>query len=167
MNRRGLVMAKKRFTKSALWNDQTTDHPQQKRTSFPFKRSERTDVWPLPAERLQQAAFKPLREKSPYPRSTRQAFKPLFHDASENCRRRRLREEADFAGGGSEIFQSFFVMNRIVRLWHFFQKILLFSSCFEAVNSNPPPPGGACVAKLTPGQHKNQISVVLKGVFIC
>ena len=23
----------------------------------------------------------------------------------------------------------------------FFQKILLFSSCFEAVNSNPPPPG--------------------------
>lgn len=58
-------------------------------------------------------------------------------------------------------------MNRIVRLWHFFQKILLFSSCFEAVNSNPPPPGGACVAKLTPGQHKNQISVVLKGVFIC
>lgn len=167
MNRRGLVMAKKRFTKSALWNDQTTDHPQQKRTSFPFKRSGRTDVWPLPAERLQQAAFKPLREKSPYPRSTRQAFKPLFHDASENCRRRRLREEADFAGGGSEIFQSFFVMNRIVRLWHFFQKILLFSSCFEAVNSNPPPPGGACVAKLTPGQHKNQISVVLKGVFIC
>lgn len=160
-------MAKKRFTKSALWNDQTTDHPQQKRTSFPFKRSGRTDVWPLPAERLQQAAFKPLREKSPYPRSTRQAFKPLFHDASENCRRRRLREEADFAGGGSEIFQSFFVMNRIVRLWHFFQKILLFSSCFEAVNSNPPPPGGACVAKLTPGQHKNQISVVLKGVFIC
>lgn len=98
MNRRGLVMAKKLFTKSALWNDQTTDHPQQKRTSFPFKRSERTDVWPLPAERLQQAAFKPLREKSPYPRSTRQAFKPLFHDASENCRRRRLREEADFAG---------------------------------------------------------------------
>lgn len=98
MNRRGLVMAKKRFTKSALWNDQTTDHPQQKRTSFPFKRSGRTDVWPLPAERLQQAAFKPLREKSPYPRSTRQAFKPLFHDASENCRRRRLREEADFAG---------------------------------------------------------------------
>lgn len=93
-------MAKKRFTKSALWNDQTTDHPQQKRTSFPFKRSGRTDVWPLPAERLQQAAFKPLREKSPYPRSTRQAFKPLFHDASENCRRRRLREEADFAGGG-------------------------------------------------------------------
>ena len=91
-------MAKKLFTKSALWNDQTTDHPQQKRTSFPFKRSERTDVWPLPAERLQQAAFKPLREKSPYPRSTRQAFKPLFHDASENCRRRRLREEADFAG---------------------------------------------------------------------
>lgn len=167
MNRRGLVMAKKRFTKSALWNDQTTDHPQQKRTSFPFKRSGRTDVWPLPAERLQQAAFKPLREKSPYPRSTRQAFKPLFHDASENCRRRRLREEADFAGGGSEIFQSFFVMNRIVRLWHFFQKILLFSSCFEALNSNPPPPGGACVAKLTPGQHKNQISVVLKGVFIC
>ena len=167
MNRRGFVMAKKRFTKSALWNDQTTNHPQQKRTSFPFKRSERTDVWPLPAERLQQAAFKPLREKSPYPRSTRQAFKPLFHDASENCRRRRLREEADFAGGGSEIFQSFFVMNRIVRLWHFFQKILLFSSCFEAVNSNPPPPGGACVAKLTPGQHKNQISVVLKGVFIC
>lgn len=80
-------MAKKRFTKSALWNDQTTDHPQQKRTSFPFKRSGRTDVWPLPAERLQQAAFKPLREKSPYPRSTRQAFKPLFHDASENCRR--------------------------------------------------------------------------------
>lgn len=160
-------MAKKRFTKSALWNDQTTDHPQQKRTSFPFKRSGRTDVWPLPAERLQQAAFKPLREKSPYPRSTRQAFKPLFHDASENCRRRRLREEADFAGGGSEIFQSFFVMNRIVRLWHFFQKILLFSSCFEAVNSNPPPPGGACVAKLTPEQHKNQISVVLKGVFIC
>lgn len=160
-------MAKKRFTKSALWNDQTTDHPQQKRTSFPFKRSGRTDVWPLPAERLQQAAFKPLREKSPYPRSTRQAFKPLFHDASENCRRRRLREEADFAGGGgSEIFQSFFVMNRIVRLWHFFQKILLFSSCFEAVNSNPSPPGGACVAKLTPGQHKNQISVVLKGVFI-
>lgn len=70
-------------------------------------------------------------------------------------------------GGGSEIFQSFFVMNRIVRLWHFFQKILLFSSCFEAVNSNPPPPGGACVAKLTPGQHKNQISTVLKGVFIC
>lgn len=69
--------------------------------------------------------------------------------------------------GGSEIFQSFFVMNRIVRLWHFFQKILLFSSCFEAVNSNPPPPGGACVAKLTPGQHKNQIPVVLKGVFIC
>lgn len=67
MNRRGLVMAKKRFTKSALWNDQTTDHPQQKRTSFPFKRSGRTDVWPLPAERLQQAAFKPLREKSPYP----------------------------------------------------------------------------------------------------
>ena len=63
MNRRGLVMAKKRFTKSALWNDQTTDHPQQKRTSFPFKRSGRTDVWPLPAERLQQAAFKPLREK--------------------------------------------------------------------------------------------------------
>lgn len=99
MNRRGLVMAKKRFTKSALWNDQTTDHPQQKRTSFPFKRSGRTDVWPLPAERLQQAAFKPLRERSPYPRSTRQAFKPLFHDASENCRRRRLREEADFAGG--------------------------------------------------------------------
>lgn len=93
-------MAKKRFTKSALWNDQTTDHPQQKRTSFPFKRSGRTDVWPLPAERLQQAAFKPLREKSPYPRSTRQAFKPLFHDVSENCRRRRLREEADFAGGG-------------------------------------------------------------------
>lgn len=69
--------------------------------------------------------------------------------------------------GESEIFQSFFVMNRIVRLWHFFQKILLFSSCFEAVNSNPPPPGGACVAKLTPGQHKNQISTVLKGVFIC
>lgn len=69
--------------------------------------------------------------------------------------------------GGSEIFQSFFVMNRIVRLWHFFQKILLFSSCFEAVNSNPPPPGGACVAKLTPGQHKNQISAMLKGVFIC
>lgn len=98
MNRRGLVMAKKRFTKSALWNDQTTDHPQQKRTSFPFKRSGRTDVWPLPTERLQQAAFKPLREKSPYPRSTRQAFKPLFHDASENCRKRRLREEADFAG---------------------------------------------------------------------
>lgn len=98
MNRRGFVMAKKRFTKSALWNDQTTDHPQQKRTSFPFKRSGRTDVWPLPAERLQQAAFKPLREKSPYPRSTGQAFKPLFHDASENCRRRRLREEADFAG---------------------------------------------------------------------
>ena len=97
--RRDLVMAKKRFTKSALWNDQTTDHPQQKCTSFPFKRSERTDVWPLPAERLQQAAFKALREKSPYPRSTRQAFKPLFHDASENCRRRRLREEADFAGG--------------------------------------------------------------------
>lgn len=91
-------MAKKRFTKSALWNDQTTDHPQQKRTSFPFKRSGRTDVWPLPTERLQQAAFKPLREKSPYPRSTRQAFKPLFHDASENCRKRRLREEADFAG---------------------------------------------------------------------
>ena len=57
MNRRGLVMAKKRFTKSALWNDQTTDHPQQKRTSFPFKRSGRTDVWPLPAERLQQADF--------------------------------------------------------------------------------------------------------------
>ena len=49
----------------------------------------------------------------------------------------------------------------------FFQKILLFSSCFEAVNSNPPPPRGACVAKLTPGQHKNQIPVVLKGVFIC
>lgn len=166
MNRRGLVMAKKRFTKSALWNDQTTDHPQQKRTSFPFKRSGRTDVWPLPAERLQQAAFKPLRKKSPYPRSTRQAFKPLFHDASENCRRRRLREEADFAGG-TEIFQNFFVMNRIVRLWHFFQKILLFSSCFEAVNSNPLPPGGACVAKLTPGQHKNQISAMLKGVFIC
>lgn len=166
MNRRGLVMAKKRFTKSALWNDQTTDHPQQKRTSFPFKRSGRTDVWPLPAERLQQAAFKPLREKSPYPRSTGQAFKPLFHDASENCQRRRHREEADFAGE-SEIFQSFFVMNRIVRLWHFFQKILLFSSCFEAVNSNPPPPGRACVAKLTPGQHKNQISVALKGVFIC
>ena len=93
-------MAKKRFTKSALWNDQTTNHPQQKRTSFPFKRSGRTDVWPLPTERLQQATFKPLREKSPYPRSTRQAFKPLFHDASENCRRRRLREEADFAGGG-------------------------------------------------------------------
>ena len=80
-------------------------------------------------------------KKSPYPRSTGQAFKPLFHDASEKCRRRRLREEADFAGGGSEIFQSFFVMNRIVRLWHFFQKILLFSSCFEAVNSNPLPPG--------------------------
>lgn len=160
-------MAKKRFTKSALWNDQTTNHPQQKRTSFPFKRSGRTDVWPLPTERLQQATFKPLREKSPYPRSTRQAFKPLFHDASENCRRRRLREEADFAGGGTEIFQNFFVMNRIVRLWDFFQKILLFSSCFEAVNSNPPPPGGACVAKLTPGQHKNQISAMLKGVFIC
>lgn len=69
--------------------------------------------------------------------------------------------------GESEIFQSFFVMNRIVRLWHFFQKILLFSSCFEAVNSNPPPPGGACDAKLTPGQHKNQISAMLKGVFIC
>lgn len=51
--------------------------------------------------------------------------------------------------------------------WHYFQKILLFSRCFEAVNSNPPPPGGACVAKLTPGQHKNQIPVVLKGVFIC
>lgn len=49
----------------------------------------------------------------------------------------------------------------------FFQKILLFSSCFETVNSNPPPPGGACVAKLTPGQHKNQISAVLKGIFIC
>lgn len=98
MNRRGFVMAKKRFTKSALWNDQTTNHPQQKRTSFPFKRSGRTDVWPLPTERLQQVAFKPLREKSPYPRYTGQAFKPLFHDASENCRRRRLREEADFAG---------------------------------------------------------------------
>ena len=128
MNRRGLVMAKKRFTKSALWNDQTTDHPQQTRTSFPFKRSGRTDVWPLPAERLQQDAFKPLREKSPYPRSTGQAFKPLFHDASENCRRRRLREEADFAGG-SEIFQSFFVMNRIVRLWHFFRRFF----CFQVV----------------------------------
>ena len=43
-------MAKKRFTKSALWNDQTTNHPQQKRTSFPFKRSGRTDVWPLPTK---------------------------------------------------------------------------------------------------------------------
>ena len=159
-------MAKKRFTKSALWNDQTTDHPQQKRTSFPFKRSGRTDVWPLPAERLQQAAFKPLREKSPYPRSTGQAFKPLFHDASENCRRRRLREEADFAGGIRNL-------SKLLRdeshreAVAFFQKILLFSSCFETVNSNPPPPGGACVAKLTPGQHKNQISAVLKGVFIC
>lgn len=49
----------------------------------------------------------------------------------------------------------------------FFQKILLFSSCFEAVNSNPPPPGVACVAKLTPEQHKTQISAVLKAVFIC
>lgn len=165
MNRRGLVMAKKRFTKNALWNDQTTDHPQQKRTSFPFKRSGRTDVWPLPAERLQQAAFKPLREKSPYPRSTRQAFKPLFHDASENCRRRRLREEADFAGGQ----KSFKTSSWWIASWGcgIFQKILLFSSCFEAVNSNPPPPGGACVAKLTPGQHKNQISAMLKGVFIC
>ena len=160
-------MAKKRFTKSALWNDQTTDHPQQKRTSFPFKRSGRTDVWPLPAERLQQAAFKPLREKSPYPRSTRQAFEPLFHDASENCWRRRLREEADFAGGGQKSFKT---SSWWIASWGcgiFFQKILLFSSCFEAVNSNPPPPGGACVAKLTPGQHKNQISAMLKGVSIC
>lgn len=158
-------MAKKRFTKSALWNDQTTDHPQQKRTSFPFKRSGRTDVWPLTAERLQQAAFKPLREKSPYPRSTRQAFKPLFHDASE------------IAGGGDfvkkQILRGDRNLSKLLRdeshreAVAFFQKILLFSSCFEAVNSNPPPPGGACVAKLTPGQHKNQISVVLKGVFIC
>lgn len=164
MNRRGFVMAKKRFTKSALWNDQTTDHPQQKRTSFPFKRSGRTDVWPLPAERLQQAAFKPLREKNPYPRHGTgvQAFVSW-------CFRKLPKEETSWRSrfcGGTEIFQNFFVMNRIVRLWHFFQKILLFSSCFEAVNSNPPPPGGACVAKLTPGQHKNQISAVLKGVFI-
>ena len=134
-------MAKKRFTKSALWNDQTTDHPQQKRTSFPFKRSGRTDVWPLPAERLQQAAFKPLREKSPYPRSTRQAFKPLFHDASENCRRRRLREEADFAGGGDRNLSKLLRDESHREAVAFFQKILLFSSCFEAVNSNPPPPG--------------------------
>lgn len=108
-------MAKKRFTKSALWNDQTTNHPQQKRTSFPFKRSGRTDVWPLPTERLQQAAFKPLREKSPYPRYTGQAFKPLFHDASEN------------AGGGD------FVKKQILRGDRNLSKLLRDESHREAV----------------------------------
>ena len=41
----------------------------------------------------------------------------------------KIAEEGDFVkkqilqrGGGTEIFQNFFVVNRIVRLWHFFSE---------------------------------------------
>lgn len=166
MNRRGLVMAKKTF-----YEERTLERP---------------NYWPFTAE-AHQFSFQTLGANRRLASAGRKASTSRIQASARKKSlsqvhgtgvqafvswyfRKLPEEETSWRSrfcGGTEIFQNFFVMNRIVRLWHFFQKILLFSSCFEAVNSNPPPPRGACVAKLTPGQHKNQISAVLKGVFIC
>lgn len=166
MNRRGLVMAKKTF-----YEERTLERP---------------NYWPSTAE-AHQFSFQTLGanrrlasagRKASTSRIQASARKKSLSQVHETgvqafvswCFRKLPEEETSwrsrFCGGQ----KSFKTSSWWIASWGcgiFFQKILLFSSCFEAVNSNPPPPGGACVAKLTPGQHKNQISAVLKGVFIC
>lgn len=166
MNRRGLVMAKKTF-----YEERTLERP---------------NYWPSTAE-AHQFSFQTLGanrrlasagRKASTSRIQTSARKKSLSQVHETgvqafvswCFRKLPEEETSWRSrfcGGIRNLSKLLRDESHREAVAFFQKILLFSSCFETVNSNPPPPGGACVAKLTPGQHKNQISAVLKGVFIC